>query len=254
MRPRRPVFAKDYIGETVEFYETAVRLRDETTNSGIDVGELSWAHNVLAQYFEIVDVDRPGRRRAADPSSSRSPSKRCTADVPAVRPQGRHLQRRQLRAAVGAGRTAPLGALVRRPAGATRADRQGPVGRPPVAHRVQPPAVRVPRLRRPGAGEEGRGDPERRGRLPPPDPDGDRRQGQARLATSRPATGMSSTSTRRSRRCGSCSPSRPSAWRRASSTGRTSSRWSARWPRRSALRPQERVIMLIAVGYADPEG
>ena len=59
MRPRRPVFAKDYIGETVDFYETAVRLRDETTNSGIDVAELSWAHNVLAHYFEIVDVTDP---------------------------------------------------------------------------------------------------------------------------------------------------------------------------------------------------
>jgi nitroreductase len=59
MRPRRPVFAKDYIGETVEFYEHAVELAARTSDSGIDNAELTWAHNVLAHFFEIVDVTDP---------------------------------------------------------------------------------------------------------------------------------------------------------------------------------------------------
>jgi nitroreductase len=59
MRPRRPVFAKDYIGETVDFYLRALDLGEVTTDSGIDAAELTWAHNVLAHYFEIVDVGDP---------------------------------------------------------------------------------------------------------------------------------------------------------------------------------------------------
>jgi nitroreductase len=56
MQPRRPVFAKDYLGETIDFYLRAVELSERTTGSGIDSEELTWAHNVLAHYFEIVDV------------------------------------------------------------------------------------------------------------------------------------------------------------------------------------------------------
>jgi nitroreductase len=59
MRPRRPVFAKDYIGETVDFYLRALELAERTTDSGIDTDELVWAHNVLAHYFEIVDASDP---------------------------------------------------------------------------------------------------------------------------------------------------------------------------------------------------
>lgn len=56
MRPRRPTFAKDYILETVEWYKKAV---DQWTDkpSGYDESELIWAHNVLTQYFaEVKDV------------------------------------------------------------------------------------------------------------------------------------------------------------------------------------------------------
>jgi len=59
MRPRRPVFAKDYLGETIDFYDRAVRLSQTTSDSGIDAAELNWAHNVLAHYFEIVTVADP---------------------------------------------------------------------------------------------------------------------------------------------------------------------------------------------------
>lgn len=57
MRPRRPVFALDYLDETIEFYERAVAQRDAP--SAVDDGELAWAHNVLAGYFGIVSTDNP---------------------------------------------------------------------------------------------------------------------------------------------------------------------------------------------------
>ena len=52
MRPRRDVFALDYLVETIEFYERAVAQssQDET-----DDGEMAWSHDVLARYFSIVD-------------------------------------------------------------------------------------------------------------------------------------------------------------------------------------------------------
>ncbi|HEX5798186.1 MAG TPA: nitroreductase family protein [Candidatus Saccharimonadales bacterium] len=58
MRPRRKVFAKDYIGETVEFYEKA--LRDyKNDDSGVDISELIWAQNVLTEYFsKVSDEDK----------------------------------------------------------------------------------------------------------------------------------------------------------------------------------------------------
>lgn len=54
MRPRRSVFGLDYLEETIEFYEVAVAgSRDD--NDGIDGAELSWAHDVIADYFSSVD-------------------------------------------------------------------------------------------------------------------------------------------------------------------------------------------------------
>jgi nitroreductase len=58
MRPRRSVFAKDYIGETLDFYANAVEL-GARSDSAIDTAELTWAQNVLAEYFEIVDHSDP---------------------------------------------------------------------------------------------------------------------------------------------------------------------------------------------------
>lgn len=52
MQPRRPIFAKDYIAETVEFYQSAVSGNIE----GVDNSELAWAHNVLSEYFKTVEV------------------------------------------------------------------------------------------------------------------------------------------------------------------------------------------------------
>lgn len=58
MRPRRPVFALDYLDETIEFYEDAIASGSEV-EGGVETAELTWAHNVLADYFSIVDPANP---------------------------------------------------------------------------------------------------------------------------------------------------------------------------------------------------
>jgi nitroreductase len=52
MRPRRSVFALDYIQETVECYERV--HRDSAALNDYDRGELKWAHDVLASYFDVT--------------------------------------------------------------------------------------------------------------------------------------------------------------------------------------------------------
>ncbi|GLI26090.1 hypothetical protein ARHIZOSPH14_03320 [Agromyces rhizosphaerae] len=54
MRPRRPVFARDYITETIEFYEDAVR-QVQTSPGTMEPSEMEWAHDVLTEYFRVVD-------------------------------------------------------------------------------------------------------------------------------------------------------------------------------------------------------
>jgi len=49
MQPRRPVFAEAYIGETVACYETAVQS-DQLCGE-----ELKWATEVLQEYFSVVE-------------------------------------------------------------------------------------------------------------------------------------------------------------------------------------------------------
>ncbi|MFC3033077.1 nitroreductase family protein [Pseudoalteromonas fenneropenaei] len=49
MRPRKPIFALDYITETIEIYKL-VKTRAE-----FDLEELKWAESVLTEYFSIVD-------------------------------------------------------------------------------------------------------------------------------------------------------------------------------------------------------
>jgi nitroreductase len=56
MRPRRPSFAADYIGDTVSIFERAarnIRLEDGPNN------EVRWALAVLAEYFSVVDLGVP---------------------------------------------------------------------------------------------------------------------------------------------------------------------------------------------------
>jgi len=53
MRPRRAVFAADYIEETVEFYR-AMGRRSLAGDEGFDRPELEWARDVLAEYFAAI--------------------------------------------------------------------------------------------------------------------------------------------------------------------------------------------------------
>lgn len=58
MIPRREVFARDYITETVEFYESAAkqcRVAPET----MDASEMAWAHDVLTEYFRVNTGSHP---------------------------------------------------------------------------------------------------------------------------------------------------------------------------------------------------
>ncbi|WNN91004.1 nitroreductase family protein [Gloeocapsopsis dulcis] len=50
MKPRRDIFATDYIEETVESYKNLVLSRNRNAVNS----ELQWAHDVLQQYFSVV--------------------------------------------------------------------------------------------------------------------------------------------------------------------------------------------------------
>lgn len=77
MRPRRSVFALDYIEETVECYERV--HRDSAALQDYDRDELNWAHDVLRSYFEVtgshpqIDALRE-RFRALPPPAAPSPT------------------------------------------------------------------------------------------------------------------------------------------------------------------------------------
>ncbi|MEM7712005.1 MAG: nitroreductase family protein [Cyanobacteria bacterium P01_A01_bin.68] len=51
MRPRRDIFAKDYIEETVKSYKNALLANHNTVTTE---SELQWAYDVLKEYFTIV--------------------------------------------------------------------------------------------------------------------------------------------------------------------------------------------------------
>jgi nitroreductase len=64
MQPRRDIFARDYIEETVEFYEHALNRPDSIVN--LDTGEMGWATDVLTTYFTAVTADDAGVTRARE--------------------------------------------------------------------------------------------------------------------------------------------------------------------------------------------
>lgn len=53
MRPRRPVFALHYIEETINIYKNSLHIKDIYS----DHNQLKWAHDVLQQYFKASDPD-----------------------------------------------------------------------------------------------------------------------------------------------------------------------------------------------------
>ena len=62
MRPRRPVFAVDYVEQTVA---TFAALAAHGSNAAIDPGELQWGQDVLTEYFAVTGSD-PKIDRARD--------------------------------------------------------------------------------------------------------------------------------------------------------------------------------------------
>jgi nitroreductase len=90
MRPRRAVFGLDYLEETIEFYERAVAGGHDGDGGGIDGMELSWAHDVIADYFSIVDHDNPvvARARARFLACDTAPAARSPARKPFLRREG----------------------------------------------------------------------------------------------------------------------------------------------------------------------
>jgi nitroreductase len=52
MNPRRDVFARDYIEETVDAY-----LVENSNHSSSDAEEIKWAQNVLSEYFSVVSAE-----------------------------------------------------------------------------------------------------------------------------------------------------------------------------------------------------
>ena len=63
MRPRRTAYAKDYIAETIEFYERAIDRPDGAAE--LDAGETQWSFDVLSHYFTLVDTNEPVIAKAA---------------------------------------------------------------------------------------------------------------------------------------------------------------------------------------------
>ena len=53
MRPRRDVFALDYIEETVKAYEAALEAA-QNGKRGLPAEQLQWTHDVLAEYFAVT--------------------------------------------------------------------------------------------------------------------------------------------------------------------------------------------------------
>jgi nitroreductase len=96
MRPRRPNFALDYVGDTLDMYGRCVA--DHHVNPG-DAGELRWAHDVLAEYFAVSAphpvVDALRERFVAmptvdDPAAGPTPATPYLRDLSAPAPVGYH--------------------------------------------------------------------------------------------------------------------------------------------------------------------
>lgn len=72
MRPRRPVFAADYIGETVDVYAGLAKASDPDINP-----LMCWASDVLAEYFSVVAEDPRIEPHRATFQSIAPPQRSC---------------------------------------------------------------------------------------------------------------------------------------------------------------------------------
>lgn len=84
MMPRRDVFARDYITETIEFYEQAADQCRRDPDS-IETSEIEWAHDVLTDYFRSITVANPTIDAARERFEAASVDAEFTAKVPYVK-------------------------------------------------------------------------------------------------------------------------------------------------------------------------
>lgn len=63
MQPRRASFGAEYIAETMEFYLHAV---SSANDGALSSEELTWAHDVLAEYFDVVDESNRAVKEAKE--------------------------------------------------------------------------------------------------------------------------------------------------------------------------------------------
>lgn len=90
MRSRRKIFAVDYIGDTVEAYERVWTACRDAQHESV---ELSWAHDVIAKYFSVVGshpkIDNAERKfrslsHESNKQGGRIPYRRNLNDPPPV--------------------------------------------------------------------------------------------------------------------------------------------------------------------------
>lgn len=86
-RPLRPVFAAGYIEETVRVFTARVEGVDGEIPAA---GELRWAHDVLRRYFDTVE-DRPAVARARAAFEEALTNRSVAARVNAITPYERNL-------------------------------------------------------------------------------------------------------------------------------------------------------------------
>lgn len=87
MRPRKTVFGKDYLGETIDSFEGIWKLQGEKSANP----QMKWFYDVLSEYFRQVDNQDPfimkerQRFEAATKSSNQLVDQSCRQSIPYYR-------------------------------------------------------------------------------------------------------------------------------------------------------------------------
>lgn len=99
MRPRRDVFARDYITETIEFYEEAAQ-QFRVAPGTMEQSEMDWAHDVLAEYFRVSATTDATVEAARARFEQAGYSGRSTGKIPYVKKQLSELSYEELESLV----------------------------------------------------------------------------------------------------------------------------------------------------------
>ncbi|WBU37763.1 nitroreductase family protein [Homoserinibacter sp. YIM 151385] len=86
MLPRRDVFARDYITETIEFYAQAVE-QCQVAPGTMDQSEMDWAHDVLVEYFRVNTGTAPAVDAARARFEALGYGAESTGKIPYVKKQ-----------------------------------------------------------------------------------------------------------------------------------------------------------------------